>query len=162
MKSPAPTWKSVVFTFIVAVLFYALAYSWINRRQTAKGPWQVNFTTNVHGAPALVISQPALGISNVTVQFPGEQLAPSNRTASIAFARPKQPTPFGYVAYDDLMFQPGDVALDCFGHLVEMVPSGLGLNGIRHQWTNGAIFSLDPTDRLSAEARKKLKGGYRR
>lgn len=162
MKSPAPTWKSVIFTFVLAAIFYALAYSWMNRRQTGKGPWQVNFATNSAGVPQLVIAQPTLGISNVSVQFTAEQLSPTNHTGTVIFAKPKQPTPFGYVAYDDLMFQPGAVALDCFEHVVEMLPTALGLNGVRFGWTNDTVYLLAPTNKLSADARKKFKGGYKR
>jgi hypothetical protein len=162
MKSPIATWKSVVFTFLIAVIFYALAYSWMSRQQTGKGPWQVTFMTNASGTPSLIIAQSALGISNITVQFPGEQLAASNSTGGVAFAKPKQKTPFGFVIYDDLMFQPGDVALDCFGHVVEMVPSAFGLNSVRFGWTNNSVYSLSASNKLSAEARKKFKGGYRR
>jgi hypothetical protein len=162
MKSRAATWKSVVLTFVLAAIFYLLAYSWMHKKQTGRGPWKVIFATNSVGVPQLIIHQRALGLSNITVQFAGEKLAPTNAIGAVAFAKPKQPTPFGFVAYDDLMFQPGDVALDCFGHLVEMVPSALGLDGVRFEWTNNAFYSLVETNKLSAEARQKLKGGYRR
>ena len=161
MKSRAPTWKTVVLTFVIALVFYLAAYSWLNKRQTGKGPWQVNFTTNSAGVPQLIIAQPALGISNVVVQISGEPLAATNGTGVVLFAKPRQLTPFGRVIYDDLMFQPGDVALDCFGHVVETVPSALGLNGVRLGWTNDAVYSLTATNKLPAEARKKFKGGYR-
>jgi len=160
MKSRAPTWKTVVLTFVIALVFYLAAYSWLHKRQTGKGPWQVSFTTNSAGVPQIVIAQPVLGISNITVEFFGEQLTGTNGTGTVTFAKPRQPTPFGRVVYDDLMFQPGDVALDCFGHIVEMVPSALGLNSVRLGWTNNAFYSLTATNKLSAEARKKLKGGY--
>ena len=162
MKSRVATWKSVVTTFVLAVFFYMVAYSLMTKKQRGRGPWRVDFGTNGAGIPQLVIAQPALGISNVTVQFAGESLAPTNGAGTVSFNQPRLPIPFGYVAYDDLMFQPGVVALDCFGHVVEMVPTALGLDGVRLGWTNGAFFSLVPTNKLSAEARKKLKGGYRR
>jgi hypothetical protein len=162
MKSPITTWKSVALTFVLAVIFYVLAYAFMSKRQGGKGPWQVTFTTNSAGVPRVIIGQPALGISNVTVQFTVEKFAATNRTGTVAFAAPRQPTPFGFLIYDDLMFQPGDVALDCFGHIVEMVPAALGLNGVRFRWTNDVVYSLSPTNKLSTEARKKLKGGYRR
>jgi len=149
-------------TFVIALVFYYAAYSWLHRRQTGNGPWQVNFTTNSAGVPRLVVAQPSLGISNVIIEFPGEQLAATNSTGVVNFAKPKQTTPFGHVLYDDLMFQPGDVALDTFGHVVEFVPSVLGLNGLGIGWTNDTVYSLAPTNRLSAEARRKLKGGYKR
>src|ERR1041385_8441213 len=108
MKSRAPTLKAVAVTFVIALLFYLAAYSWLHKRQTGKGPWQVNFTTNSTGVLQLIIAQPALGISNVTIIFAGEQLASTNGIGTVAFARPRETTPFGRVAYDDLMFQPGD------------------------------------------------------
>ena len=161
MKSPVATWKSVVLTFAGAVIFYALAWSWLNKRQVGKGPWEVNFSTNSTGVPQLIIAQPPLGISNITVLFEGETLAATNGTGSVAFGQPKARTPFGRVIYDDLMFQPGSVAVDCFGHVVEMIPSALILNTVSNGWRNGSIYSLFPTNKLSAEVRKTWKGGYR-
>jgi hypothetical protein len=159
MNSRGVTWKSVVLTFVAALIFYFAAYAWLSSRQTGKGPWQVAFTTNNAGLPQLIITQPTLGISNVIVQFVAEQLAPGQTTGTVAFSKPKRVTPFGRVAYDDLMFQPGVVALDCFGHVVEMAPVALGLNGVVVGWTNAA-YSLVPTNKLSDEARRKLQGGY--
>src|SRR5215210_4600742 len=148
MKSRPITWKSVVLTFIAALVFHLGAYSWLNKRQTGKGPWQVEFATNATGVPQIVITQPSLGISNVIVQFGGEQIGGSNTTGTVSFAKPSKRTPFGRVAYDDLMFQPGIVALDCFGHLIELAPVVLGLNGEGLHWTNGAVYSLSPTNKL--------------
>jgi hypothetical protein len=161
MNSRGVTWKSVVLTFVAALIFYFAAYAWLSSRQTGKGPWQVAFTTNNAGLPQLIITQPTLGISNVIVQFVAEQLAPGQTTGTVAFSKPKRVTPFGRVAYDDLMFQPGVVALDCFGHVVEMAPVALGLNGVVVGWTS-AVYSLTPTNKLSDAARRNLQGGYRR
>jgi hypothetical protein len=160
MKSSGVTWKSVVLTFVIALIFYILAWSWMSRRQVGQGPWQVTFGTNTAGVPQIIITQNALGISNVVVRFEGET-AGTNALNTVAFSKPKMPTPFGRVVYDDLMFQPGSVALDCFGHVVEMLPRNLGLNGQPNEWRSGAQFSLWSTNKLSEEARKKLKGGYR-
>jgi hypothetical protein len=161
MKSPAVSWKSVALTFVGAVIFYALAWSWLNKWHTGKGPWEVKFSTNSAGVPQLVIAQPVLGLSNITVLFEGETLAATNGTGFIAFDKPKTATPFGRVIYDDLMSQPGSVAVDCFGHVVEMIPSALILNSISNGWRNDSIHSLFPTNKLPVEVRKKWKGGYR-
>jgi hypothetical protein len=161
MNSHAITRKSVILTFIIAAVFYAGAYAWLSRRQTGKGPWQVTFATNDAGTPHIVIGHPLLGISNVIVQFEGERLESTNRTGAVAFATPRRSVPFGDVAYDDLMFQPGIVALDCFGHIVEMAPVALGLNGKRVAWTN-QTHSLTSADKLPEAARRKFEGGYRR
>jgi hypothetical protein len=42
-----------------------------------------------------------------------------------------------------------------------MAPSTLGLNGVPLKWTNDSVYLLFPTNKLSPDARKKLKGGYR-
>ncbi len=162
MKSHALSWKSFVLTFVIAAAFYVVAYNWLSRRQTGQGPWQVNFNTNAAGVPQLTIAQSVLGLSNIVIQFPGEHLTASNRVGTVAFAKPRAPTPFGEVVYDDLMFQPGVVALDCFGHIVEMVPRVLGLNSATNSWTNNTTYVLSPTNKLSDAARARLKGGYRR
>lgn len=162
MKSRTTTWKSVTFTFVLAVVFYLLAYSCMSRWQTDLGPWQTAFAAGEDGVPQIVIGQPALGLSNIVIRFEGETLNATNRPGLVLFAKPKMPVPFGEVIYDDLMRQPGDVALDCFGHVVEMVPVALGLNSRRFGWTNNAAYSLWPTNKLSTAARAKFKGGYRR
>jgi hypothetical protein len=161
MKSRSATWKSITLTFILAVIFYALAWSWMSKRQTGKGPWEVNFSTNMAGVPQLVIAQPALGFSNIIVRFEGETLAATNATGVVAFHNPRMRTPFGRVIYDDLMFQPGSVAVDCFGHVVEMIPRALILNSVSNAWRNDAVYSLFMTNKLPPEVRQKWKGGYR-
>lgn len=160
MKSPGFTWKSFVMTFVVVTAFYLLAWSWMSKRQTGKGPWRVDFRTNATGIPHLIIAQPALGISNVTVRFEGEQLSPTNTVGTVAFLQPRMNTPFGRVVYDDLMFQPGIVTVDGFGHVIELAPRNLGLNGKAVPWRSGATYSLSPTNKVSAEERKQWKGGY--
>jgi hypothetical protein len=160
MKSSGVTWQSIVLTFVLCVGFYLLAWSWMSRRQTGQGPWQVAFGTNASGVPRLTLQQNALGLSNITILFTSETLG-TNGTGTVAFTQPQMRVPFGRVAYDDLMFQPGSVALDCFGHLIELLPRNLGLNGEAKAWHSGDEFTLWPTNKLSAEARKKLKGGYK-
>ena len=160
MNSSGVTWKSAALTFAIALVFYVLAWSWLTRRQTGQGPWQVAFGTNAAGVPQLVIAQSSLGISNVTVRFSGESLG-TNGVGAVAFTKPKLPVPFGRLANDDLMLQPGSVALDCFGHVVELLPRNLGLNGEAKPWRSGDEFTLAPTNKLSEAARKKFKGGYK-
>ena len=160
MKPSGATWKSVILTFVLAIVFYVAAWAWISRRQTGKGPWRVDFMTNSAGTPQLIIAQPALGFSNIVIRFEGERLASSNGTGSVSFSQPRQGTPFGRVIYDDLMFQPGSVALDLFGHVVEMVPRSLVLNGKAVEWRSGSEHLLVETNKVSADVRKKWKGGY--
>ena len=160
MKSARPTFVSVALTFVAAAVFYALAWSWLSRKQVAGGPWTVMFTNSPAQVPAIIIRQPQLGISNVTVQFIGEQVA-TGTPAMVVFDQPKRALPFGEVIHDDLMFLPGVVTLDLFGHEVELQRS-LILNRQSVPWQSGATHSLFPTNKLPVEVRRQIKGAYRR
>src|ERR1051325_5035805 len=109
MKSGPIPLKSIALTFVLALVFYIVAYSWLSRRQTGKGPWQVTFTNDLAGVPEIIVNQSALGISNVTVRFQQEKLAPMNSLGTVAFTKPNLPVPFGVLLFDDLMFLPGTV-----------------------------------------------------
>ena len=162
MKPPAANWKSITLTFVLSVIFYFLAYGWISRWQTGRGPWQVEFTTNHAGMAQIIIAQPTLGLSNITVRFEGETLAATNRPGLVLFSKPRQPTPFGELIYDDLMQQPGVVTLDLFGHEVELLPKHLILNRQPVNWTNGAVITLVTTNKTPSGTPRPAKGGYRK
>ncbi len=157
-----PTFLSITITFVAALVFYLIAYSWLTRKQTASGPWQVLFTNDAAGVPELVIQQTNRGISNLHVRFVDEQLSPTQRTGFVEFRKPQTPTPFGQLIYDDLMFLPGTVTLDCFGHEVELLPRTLVLNRKPIAWASTTTNELKPAMKLSPEQRKKIKGGYRK
>ena len=162
MKSSPIPLKSIAVTFVLALVFYVIAYSWLSKRQTGKGPWQVTFTKDLGGTPEIVVNQPALGISNVTVRFQEEKLAPTNSVGTVAFTKPNLPVPFGALLFDDLMFLPGTITLDLFGHEVELLRRVLVLNRREVTWQSDAVYSLAPTNKLPAEVRAKTKGGYKR
>ena len=75
MKSDNP-FRHFAIPFGIAVLVYVIFYFGIEHRRTRKGPWQVTFTNDASGSPALVINQPSLNITNLQITFPGE----TNRT----------------------------------------------------------------------------------
>ena len=106
-SSARPTALSISITFVAALVFYLIAYTWLTRKQTAQGPWQVLFTNDAAGMPELVIQQTNRGLSNIHVRFVGETLSPTQKTGFVEFAKPQTPTPFGQLIYDDLMFMPG-------------------------------------------------------
>jgi hypothetical protein len=161
MKSARPTFISIAITFVIALIFYFVAYTWLTGKQTGKGPWQAVFTNGVAG-PELIVAQPQLGISNVHIRFQGETLAATQKMGTVEFTKPKQSVPFGDVIYDDLMFMPGAITLDCFGHEVELLPRVLVLNRKEIAWQSNSTNSLAPSEKLPPETRKRKKGGYRK
>ena len=161
MKPGGPPYKSIAVTFVLALTFYIIAWSWLTRRQTMQGPWQVVFTNDLSGVPAIIITQPKLGLTNVTVLFPEEKIPATNTTGVVRFATPQLPVPFGTLLYDDLMFLPGIVTFDLFGHEIELQRRVLVLNRSEHPWKSGETVSLWTTNKLPASVRvPKKKMGY--
>ena len=141
------TTKSVLITFIVTLVLYVCAYNGLQYLQTRKGPWEVTFAADDEGNPSITIYQPKLNISSVEILFPGERVARSNLSERVAFDKPRQPTPFGTVIYDDLMFQPGVVTMDLFGHEVEFLPRTLIINKKEYLWNSDSTIELSSTNK---------------
>lgn len=157
MKSRGPRFLSIAITFVIAGVFYFFAYSWLSKRQTSKGPWSVVFTNDVSGTPEIIITQTNLGISDVHVRFMEEKLNATQHVGAVEFTKPEMGVPFGVRVFDDLMFLPGTVTLDCFGHEVELLPRVLVLNRHEVPWKSGSTNALAPSAKLPPEARQPAK-----
>jgi hypothetical protein len=141
------TTRSVLITFVVTLALYVCAYNSLQYLQTRKGPWEVNFATDDGGNPSITIYQPKLNISSVEILFLGERVAHTNLSERVAFDNPRKPTPFGTVIYDDLMFQPGVVTMDLFGHEVEFLPRTLIINKKEFPWNSDSTIELSSTNK---------------
>lgn len=157
MKSGRPTFLSIAITFVLAAVFYFVAYAWLSKRQTGKGPWHVVFTNDFAGTPEIIITQTNLGISNVCVRFLEEKLNATQHIGVVEFTKPETAVPFGTRVFDDLMFLPGTVTLDCFGHEVELLPRVLVLNRKTVPWQSNSTNTLAPSTKLPPEARQPAK-----
>lgn len=141
-----PAWRVFGIPAVLALVGYLLLYSCDARLRTQRGPWEVAFHREADGTPALEIRQPNLGITGVRVRFPGETAPETLATGrvDVAFDAPRQAVPMGTLVFDDLMYQPGTVVLQCFGHEVQMLPRALYLNRKAHAWQGTATFDLTP------------------
>jgi hypothetical protein len=148
--SQGGTWRLFAIPAAVALLGYVLLFACDLRLRRARGGWEVTFVEEITRTPALRIDQPHLGISNVTVRFPGEQLGTKRAELPITvlFNEPRKAVPFGEVAFDDLTYLPGTVVLHCFGHEVQMLPRALFLDRVEHTWQSGRQHNLDPARKL--------------
>ena len=63
--------------------------------------------------------------------------------------------PYGPVEFADVTFLPGTIAFDAFGHLIEMVPRTLYLDGKEVAWNGETNVVVHPQDRLPMEKRPK-------
>jgi hypothetical protein len=131
----------------IAVALYVVCWLVDAHLRTRRGPWEVTFTRESDGEPAIVIAEPRLGISGVRIVFAGESVAATNATATVRFDRPRPELPFGRVLYDDLMYQPGAVTFDLFGHEIELLPTRLGVNRSARAWNSGEVLRLQPAEK---------------
>jgi len=142
--------------FVIAVVVYVISYSWIEHRRTRKGPWEVTFTNDASGAPALIINQPSLAITNLEIMFPGE----TNRaSATMKFTQP-QPVPwalpYGKCVFMDTTFLPGTITIDLFGHEIELIPRVLTIDQKEMPWAANKIISVAGTNAVQP---RPLEGG---
>jgi hypothetical protein len=134
--------RHVLIAFGIAVALYAVFYSAIEHRRVRQGPWHVTFTTNAAGAPALVINQPALAITNVQIEFPGRPV-PAEPGAILRFDQPRQfpyDVPYGKVVFMDTTFLPGSVVFNLFGHEIELLPRTLIIDQEEHAWQSHSVI----------------------
>lgn len=141
------TLKSVLITFIVTVVFYLCAYNGLQYLQTRRGPWEATFATDDAGHPAITLDQPKLNISSVELLFLGETVDRTNLSERVFFDKPRKPAPFGTVIYDDLMFLPGVVTLDVFGHEIEFLPRTLIINKKEYPWNSDTTIELSASNK---------------
>ena len=146
--------RHLVVPFAIAVVVYVISYSWIEHRRTRKGPWEVTFTNDTSGAPALVINQPSLAITNLQITFPGE----TNRTnASVSFKTPQDvpwDLPYGKCVFMDTTFLPGTITIDLFGHEIELIPRVLTIDQKEMPWGSGKTIPVVKTNAIVVESPK--------
>lgn len=128
--------------FGLALLLYAAAFWWIEHLRHRKGAWEVAFTTT-NGAPALVVHQPQLGVTNVTLWFPGKSFTNAPATLRFEMARPVPfELPFGQCIFLDTTFLPGTVTMRLFSHELELLPRTLILDHREVPWSAGAVIPV--------------------
>jgi hypothetical protein len=146
------TLKLFLTAFLIAVFAYVTFFSCDAYLRTRNGPWLVTFASDAADTPTITINEPKLGIAGVRIVFNREK-TPSRRSSEVAFTRPRMPVPFGKVIFDDLMYQPGNVTLDLFGHEIQLLPRVLTVNQKEFPWRSNTILTLTPKDKLPAPPR---------
>ena len=137
--------KNLVVAFLFALVLYAVTYHFIEYRRTRNGPWQITFSTNTTGAPAIVINQPQLGITNLQFIFAGQTVPLTNLPASPDFSQPHPvpyELPFGRCVFVDSTFLPGTLTVDVFGHEIELLPRVLIVDHQERAWASGQSATL--------------------
>ena len=133
----------VLLVFVAALLGYVLVYRWIEHRRVFKGPWVVTCTGETN-TPNLVINQAALGIRDVRIVFSGSPVTnPAVQTVEFSQARPwPYAVPFGRCVFMDTTFLPGTIALEMFGHEIQLLPRVLTIDSAERPWRSGEVIEL--------------------
>lgn len=145
--NPKGTLRQFLIAFIIAAVSYAVLYTVIEKLRLRKGPWQVTFG-EADGAPKIIIDQPWLGISNVTLVFEGQSpdRHPLQRPP-FRFSEARMvpfDVPYGRVIFLDTTFLPGTVTMQLFGHEIELLPRVLVLDQSEHPWLPGKVIHVAP------------------
>ena len=139
--------KHFLLAFLLALAVYLLFYQAIEHRRIRKGPWKVTFTTGASEAPAILINQHPLGITNVLIIFSGRTLPATNGRVTLAFRQPKPvpyQVPFGNCVFMDTTFLPGTLTFQMFGHEIELLPRVLIIDRQEYIWRSDANFTIPP------------------
>ena len=133
----------IVLVFVAALIGYVVVYGWIDHRRVFKGPWVVTFSSE-SSAPAISVNQSTLGIRDVRLVFAGAP-ATSNVTQTVEFsqARPwPYAVPHGRCVFMDTTFLPGTIALEVFGHEIQLMPRVLTIDKVERPWRSGETIEL--------------------
>jgi hypothetical protein len=143
--------RQFLIAFLITAIAYAVLFTVVEKMRGRKGPWQVSFG-EAAGEPAIVIDQPRLGITNVTLVFEGQsaERSPLQRPPwRFAEARPVPfDVPYGRVIFLDTTFLPGTVTMQLFGHEIEFIPRVLVLDNEEHAWRSGETIRVAPAKTL--------------
>jgi hypothetical protein len=167
MKSDHPG-RIFLVAFLLALVGYVTFYAGIEHRRARKGPWEVTFTTNSHGAPSIVVNQTKLGVAEVQIAFPGASLPAAKRAddaksgftnyesritidqslpITLVLDQPRPvpfDVPFGQCIFMDFISLPGTVAFRLFGHEIELLPRVLVIDHQEHPWRSDSKINLPP------------------
>jgi hypothetical protein len=138
--------KVFLVPFILALAVYFISFYLIENRRTRNGPWQVSFTSDA-GAPALVINESKLNITNVKIVFQGEAAPGTNSTYFYSKPQPVPfEVPFGKCIFEDITFQPGTIVFTNFGHEIQLMPRVLTIDRQEHAWRSDETIRVSKAD----------------
>lgn len=154
-----PSVRKLFWVFVGTLFLYVTVYGACQAVRRRGGPWNLTYAMTSNGVPELKIEHPRLlGNQPVTVQFPGEKPERTDLPLIAVFSVPiTNAMPFGPVIFVDNTQLPGTVTLNCFGHVVEMVPRTLFIDLKEVGWVPGTNIVLLPGTKPDPE-RLKTQG----
>lgn len=135
--------------FLVCLAVYFALYSGDRHLRTRKGPWVLSLEQTTHGVPMLRILQPQLGVEDFRLVFPGEKIPPDITLPTLVTCdKPNTALPLGEWIFDDLMYLPGTVVINLFGHGIQLLPRAASIDGREYPWARAQSIELASTNRV--------------
>ncbi len=103
----------------------------------------------------MIINQPWLGLTNVSLVFQGETTLTTTNVARIEFRTPRQTpfdVPFGKCVFEDLTFLPGTVTFRVYGHEIELLPRVLVVDQKENEWRSGKEMNVEKSGQQQSHA----------
>jgi hypothetical protein len=109
----------------------------------------------VSGAPALLINQPSLAITNLQITFAGQTSNNSSNAVMILDTPKPVPydIPFGKCVFMDTTFLPGTIVFDLFGHEIQLIPRVLTIDKKDIPWQSNENIAVSGTNVVVSPAR---------
>ena len=153
--------KTFVGLFFATLFIYITGYGGCMAYRHRGGPWAVTQDKQSDGTPLMKVEHHrVLASGPVTLTFPGET-APSrftNAPYQRVFSMPNTNIfPYGPILFLDTTILPGSVAFDVFGHIVEILPRTMILDGREIPWIPGTNIAVPATGKIPADQRPKRK-----
>ena len=94
----------------------------------------------------MIINQPRLGLTNITLLFRGETALVTTGDVRIEFRAPQQTpfdVPFGKCVFEDLTFLPGTLTFQAYGHEIELLPRTLVIDQKENDWRAAPVITIE-------------------
>ena len=143
MPPQSSPWKMFLLVGFVSLIGYIAVFSWMENNRRKDGPWEITFK-QVDNSPALLVSHTKLGLTNITIIFPGVA-ATTNTSTTLRFEHGRVAPfdlPFGKCVFLDTLYLPGTVTMDAFGHLIQILPRTLTIDRVERSWLSGEKILL--------------------
>lgn len=144
--------RSVLIFFLALIPVYGLVFWGTEYLRGKDGPWRLVFSSDASGEPSLMVEHAGILAGGVEVRFTGEKIAPGTRVECI-LDKPGKPLPWGKRISEDITFLPGTLAIDAFGHEVEIAPRVMVINRKEIAWGSQMRVQLTPEQKLPVSER---------
>jgi hypothetical protein len=142
MPPQSSPWKTFLLIALAILVGYISIFYLVENSRRKSGPWELTFT-QVNNSPALLVTHAKLGLTNVTIVFPDAVATNAQQTIRFEHGRVAPfDLPFGKCVFLDTLYLPGSMAMELFGHQIQLMPRTMLIDRVEHAWLSGEKILL--------------------